>query len=56
MDTYEHRNTPPRKTREGSICCRVVYHAPDPGENQDIERRLSEAFDVLFAIASAINR
>ena len=54
MATDEHRNTLPTRTHECPICG-VVYHRPDPGENHDIERRLNEAFDVLFAIASAID-
>ena len=55
MATDEHRNTLPTRTHERAIC-EVVYHPPDPSENHDIERRLNEAFDVLFAIVSAINR
>ena len=54
MATDEHRNTLPTRTHECAIY-KVVYHPPDPGENHDIERRLNEAFDVLFAIASAID-
>ena len=54
MATDEPRKTLPTRTHECATY-EVVYHPPDPGENHDIERRLNEAFDVLFAIASAID-
>ena len=54
MAADEHRKMLPTGTRESAIY-ELVYHPPEPGENHDIERGLNEAFDVLFAIASAID-
>jgi hypothetical protein len=48
MESYEQETTQPPKERKDRVYS-VVYHPADPEGDPNFERRLNEAFDVLFA-------
>jgi hypothetical protein len=56
MGTHHQQGTqPPGGAHEGPIH-EVVYHVIDAGGDTGIERRLNEAFDVLFEQTSGAGR
>lgn len=55
MQMHEHEDRHPRRGDHEGPVCEIIYRPVDPGGDEDIERRLNEAFDVLFAKAAAID-